>query len=265
MGSIRTHVRTGGKAAPRVSARAHLHFVVHTAHHVHGRVPVCTSGDEPVHGAPGGRGQDGPVTRHGSARGPGHRSAREVLVGGEHHARAVAGPTTEPPTQPIAVVTPDGPGHQPDTSREAARVQAPESAHGLERETARDRARKRARPRARGRAGPHRPRARPRTSGAGRPPGPRAPRGAARALRGRHPGRARRPAAHGRPRGHRRRAAAAAGARPGDRRADHGLLARRRAGPLRRARRRDVRRAASRPRPGADRAPRARDAAVHRR
>ena len=78
------------------------------------------------------------MTRHGSARGPGHRSAREVLVGDEHHARAVAGPTTEPPTQPIAVVTPDGPGHQPDTSREAARVQAPESAHGHEREAARE-------------------------------------------------------------------------------------------------------------------------------
>ena len=78
------------------------------------------------------------MTRHGSARGPGHRSAREVLAGDEHHARAVAGPTTEPPTQPIAVVTPDGPGRRPDTSREAPRVQAPESAHGLEREAARD-------------------------------------------------------------------------------------------------------------------------------
>ena len=62
------------------------------------------------------------MPRHGSARGPGHRPAREVLVGDGHHARAVAGPTTEPPTQPIAVVTPDGPGHQPDAGREAARV-----------------------------------------------------------------------------------------------------------------------------------------------
>ena len=78
------------------------------------------------------------MTRHGSARGPGHRSAREVLAGDEHHARAVGGPTTEPPTQPIAVVTPDGPGHQPDAGREATREPAPGSEHGDGREAARN-------------------------------------------------------------------------------------------------------------------------------
>jgi len=72
------------------------------------------------------------VPRHDSARGPGHRSAREVLVGDGYHARAVAGPTTEPPTQPLAVVTPDGPGHQPDAGREAAREPAPENGRGHE-------------------------------------------------------------------------------------------------------------------------------------
>ena len=72
------------------------------------------------------------MTRHGSARGPGHRFAREVQAGDGHHARTVAGPATEPPTQPIAVVTLDGPGHQPDAGRGAAREHTSGHEHGHE-------------------------------------------------------------------------------------------------------------------------------------
>ena len=81
------------------------------------------------------------MTRHGSARGPGHRSAREVPAGDGHHAWAVAGPATEPPTQPLAVVTADGPGHERDAAREAGRDHhAPRNEHGHGREAARDHA-----------------------------------------------------------------------------------------------------------------------------
>ena len=237
-----------------MSARAHLRCAVHTVRHVHGRVPVCTSVDEPVHGPPGGHGQDGPVTRHGSARGPGHRSAREVPAGDGHHAWAVAGPATEPPTQPLAVVTADGPGHERDAAREAGRDHhAPRNEHGHGREAARD----------------HAP-----GNEHGHGHGPAAPAGrrvrvllavllvpcALAALVGLVAPAAHRAAPQPPP-----APAAAAGARPGDGRADHRLLPRRRAGPLRRARRRHVRRPAGRPRPGPDRAPRARNAAVHRR
>ena len=175
------------------------------------------------------------MTRHGSARGPGHRSAREVPAGDGHHAWAVAGPATEPPTQPLAVVTADGPGHERDAAREAGRDHhAPRNEHGHGREAARD----------------HAP-----GNEHGHGHGPAAPAGrrvrvllaallvpcALAALVGLV---VLRPT--GGRRDHRRRSAAAAGARPGDGRADHGLLPRRRAGPLRRARRRHVRRAAGR-------------------
>ena len=155
--------------------------------------------------------------RHGSARGPGHRFAREVLVGDEHHAgRRRAGQRAPDPAHRRRRAE-QAPGTT-DTGREAAR-----SRHQKARTAAGARPhgphRPRARPRARGREGPtghgpgHGRRRRPATVAAAR--------GTARALRGRRPGRARRPAAHGRPRGHRRRAAAAARARPGDRRAHH--------------------------------------------
>ncbi len=51
------------------------------------------------------------MPRHGSARGPGHRPAREVPVEDGHgrvSGEPSTGPSAEPPTEPLAVVTPDG-------------------------------------------------------------------------------------------------------------------------------------------------------------
>jgi uncharacterized membrane protein len=51
------------------------------------------------------RGQDGPVTRHGSARGPGHGATLGVPAGGARRTWDV----DEPPTAPIPLVDPTGP------------------------------------------------------------------------------------------------------------------------------------------------------------